>query len=93
MEMILLGVLLVAVMAFLFRGKRRSSRSSRSRARNPRNEIARLRERFFRKMRLARAPAEAALERHLAGLRRRFPDRDELWYHERVVSDLERDTR
>ncbi len=57
------------------------------------NPTERLRQQYFRSVHLSRAEAEAALERHLARVRQRFPGRTEAWYLHHILTDLKRDRR
>ncbi|MET0402686.1 MAG: hypothetical protein ABW123_09795 [Cystobacter sp.] len=57
------------------------------------NETERLREEYFRTVRMPRSEALKSLTRHMDGLHQRHPGHSELWYLRRVVSDLRRDRR
>lgn len=56
-------------------------------------EAQRLRRAWFRNTPLPRPQAEEALVRHLMALKERFPNRTEVWYLKKILSDLKRDRR
>jgi hypothetical protein len=56
-------------------------------------EAKRLRRAWFRNTPLPRPQAEESLARHLMALKERFPNRTEVWYLKKILSDLERDRR
>ena len=66
--------------------------SRRPAARAARRE-KRLRARFLRKSQMPRALALELLDRQIARLEERFPERVYLWHLERAVDDLDRDRR
>ena len=55
--------------------------------------VTRLRNQYFRSVRLSRPEAEQSLARHLARLQERYPGKSEAWYLHRVLADLKRDRR
>ena len=78
--LVIIGVVVVAVAVpalFLLRG----------------TEAQRLRKAWFRSTALPRPQAEESLARHLMTLKERFPNRTEVWYLKKVLSDLDRDRR
>ena len=56
-------------------------------------EAQRLRRAWFRSTPLPRPQAEESLARHLMALKERFPNRTEVWYLKKILSDLQRDRR
>jgi hypothetical protein len=78
--LVIIGVVVVAVAVpalFLLRG----------------TEAQRLRKVWFRSTPLPKPQAEESLTRHLMALKERFPNRTEVWYLKKILSDLERDRR
>jgi hypothetical protein len=78
--LVIIGVVVVAVAVpalFLLRG----------------TEAQRLRRAWFRNTPLPKPQAEESLARHLIALKERFPNRAEVWYLKKILSDLERDRR
>jgi hypothetical protein len=78
--LVIIGVVVVAVAVpalFLLRG----------------TEAQRLRRAWFRSTPLPKPQAEESLARHLMALKERFPNRTEVWYLKKILSDLERDRR
>jgi hypothetical protein len=80
-------VLAVVALGLVWWARRNTPAQKRTRL------VAELRARFQRQVHLSAPEAHAALERHVAGLRTRFPDHDEVWYLRRVLADLARDRR
>ncbi len=76
--LVLVGLIALAIIvALAFRG----------------TETQRLRRAWFRRTRLPRPQADAALARHLQALQERFPGRTEAWYLKKILADLHRDQR
>jgi hypothetical protein len=52
---------------------------------------SRLRKNCLREMRLPRAEAEKTLKRHIRALEKKHPGKDENWYLEKILYDIQRD--
>lgn len=56
-------------------------------------KVAQLKSAYRKELRVPPAEADRILESQLQRLRERYPDRDEVWYLEKLLYELERDRR